>query len=147
VADAGPLLSATDRRDPAHGLAAALVARLGTQLLIPEPVVVEVDHLLRTRVSSSAARAFLESLARREHRVAHLSDTLFRRAVEIDAGFADLSLGFVDAAVMAIAESFDLPILTFDFAHFRATAPERGHWRLVVDEAGYRAAVGSANRP
>jgi hypothetical protein len=38
---------------------------------------------------------------------------------------------------MAIAERHSLPILTFDFAHFRAAPPATGHWRLVVDEARY----------
>jgi hypothetical protein len=38
---------------------------------------------------------------------------------------------------MAFAERHDLPILTFDFRDFRATAPERGDWRLVVDESRY----------
>jgi predicted nucleic acid-binding protein len=102
---------------------------------------VEVDHLLRARVSASAARAFLVALVRREHAVAHLSDGLLRRAVEFDTRFASLGLGFVDGTVMALAERLGLPILTFDFRDFRATAPARGHWRLVVDEAGYRAAV------
>jgi len=40
--------------------------------------------------------------------------------------------------VMAVAEQRDLPILTFDFEHFRATRPRDGYWRLVVDEDRYR---------
>ncbi len=43
---------------------------------------------------------------------------------------------------MAIAERHRLPVLTFDFAHFRATRPESGHWRLVVDESRYADVVG-----
>jgi hypothetical protein len=39
---------------------------------------------------------------------------------------------------MAYAERHELPILTFDFHDFRAATPERGHWRLVVDEQRYR---------
>ena len=64
------------------------------------------------------------------------------RAVEIDAQYADLDLGLVDASVMAIAERHNLPVLTFDFAHFRATHPVHGHWRLVVNESQYAAATG-----
>jgi predicted nucleic acid-binding protein len=101
------------------------------------PVVVETDQLLRGRVGAHAARLFLAALAAGEHDVAYLSAGLLRRAVEIDAGFADLDHGFADAAVMALAERHDLPILTFDFEHFRATRPRRGYWRLVVDEARY----------
>ena len=42
---------------------------------------------------------------------------------------------------MAVAERDDLPILTFDFEHFRATRPRRGFWQLVVDEARYADSV------
>lgn len=105
------------------------------------PVVVETDQLLRARVGAHAARLFLAALAAGEHEVAFLSAGVLRRAVEIDAGLNDLNLGFADAAVMAVAERDDLPILTFDFEHFRATRPGRGFWRLVIDEARYADSV------
>jgi uncharacterized protein len=137
VVDTGPLVAAANRRDQAHSLAAALVTQLGRDLLVPDPVLVEVDQLLRTRVSSHAARLFLNSVATGEHTVAFLSSGLLRRAVELDTSFADLDLGLADTAVMACAERHGLPILTFDFTHFRATRPRSGYWRLVVDEARY----------
>lgn len=40
-----------------------------------------------------------------------------------------------------MAERHELPILTFDFEHFRATRPERGFWQLVIDEARYADSV------
>jgi hypothetical protein len=43
-------------------------------------------------------------------------------------------LCLADAAVTACAERHDLPILTFDFAHFRAAPPTAGYWRLIIDE-------------
>lgn len=110
---------------------------------MPQTVAVEVDYFVRTRLGGRFARLFLESLVMGEHSVAFLSPGLLRRAVEIDAQYADLDLGLVDASVMAIAERHDLSIFTFDFEHFRATAPESGHWRLVVDEATYAAAIGA----
>jgi hypothetical protein len=111
---------------------------LGRDLLIPEPVIVEVDQLLRSRVGSHAARLFLEAIAAGEHQIINLTPRLLRRAVELDAAFADLDLGYADAAVMATAERDDLPILTFDFEHFRATRPAHGYWRLVIDEQRYQ---------
>jgi predicted nucleic acid-binding protein len=119
-----------------------LVTRLGRDLVVPDLVLVEVDQLLRSRVSPEAARAFLAAMARGEHTVAFAPAQLLRRSVEIDARFADLQLGVVDGAVMSLAERDDLPILTFDFDHFRATQPRYGYWRLVVDESRYRDAVG-----
>lgn len=141
VADTGPLLAAANVRDRAHGIAAELIARLGRRLVVPEPVIVEADHLLRARVGRRSARLLLEALAAGEHEVGFATPALLRRAVELDQTYRDLELGYCDALVMAYAERHDAPVLTFDFAHFRATAPVRGEWRLVLDEAGYRAAT------
>jgi predicted nucleic acid-binding protein len=135
------LLAAANRRDQAHRIAAELVTRLGRKLVVPVPVAVETDQLLRARVGSHVARLFLAGLAAGEHEVAFLSAGLLRRAAELDAGFADLELGLADATVMALAERHDLPILTFDFEHFRATRPPSGYWRLVIDEARYADSV------
>jgi predicted nucleic acid-binding protein len=126
-----------NRRDDAHALAAELVARIGRNLVVPEPVIVEVDQLARARVGPHAARRFLAALDAGEHEVAYLSPGVLRRAIEFDCRYGDLDLGLADASVMALAERRELPILTFDFAHFRATRPPRGYWRLVVDEARY----------
>ncbi len=141
VGDTGPLLAAADRRDEVHGLAADLVTALGRDLLIPELVVAEVDHLLRSRIGPHAARAFLTSVASGEHTVVHGSKGVLREAVAIDQRFADLDLGLVDATVMAAAERSELAVLTFDFADFRAAPPRSGFWRLVVDESRYRDAL------
>jgi uncharacterized protein len=138
VVDTGPVVAAANRRDRAHGLAAALVSQLGRELVVLDPVIVEVDQLLRARVSRDAGAAFLTAIARGEHAVEFVTQGLVRRAAEIDARHRDLDLGFVDAALMAYAERHDLPILTFDFEDFLAAPPEDGYWRLVVDEERYR---------
>jgi hypothetical protein len=71
---------------------------------------------------------------------------LLRRAVEIDARFADLDLGLTDATVMALAERHDYPILTFDFEHFRAAAPPHGYWRLSSTRPATRKPLRDAER-
>jgi predicted nucleic acid-binding protein len=101
-------------------------------------VIVEVDQLVRSRVSKAAARLFLEALAAGEHTIAASSPALLRRADALDAQFSALGLGYTDAAVMALAERDRLPVLTFDFQHFRASRPADGHWELVIDEHRYR---------
>lgn len=143
VADTGPLLAAADRRDEAHALAASLVGAFGRDLLIPAAVLVEVDQLLRSRVSVYSAHELLVSVAKGDYTIETGSLRLLREAIAIDRKFADLDLGLVDATVMAIAERDDLPVLTFDFADFRAASPTSGFWRLVVDEHRYRDAVGN----
>lgn len=142
VADTAPLLAAANHRDRAHNLAKRLVTGLGSRLVVLDVVMVETDQLLRTRVSPHSARLFLSALHRGDHSPAFLSPGLLRRAAEIDAQYADLRLGLVDASVMAYAERHDLPILTFDFTDFRATRPATGHWHLLVDEELYAREVG-----
>jgi len=107
------------------------------------PVLVEVDHILSSRAGNAAARSFLTATVGGEREIAYLSAGLLRRASELDNRYADLNLGFVDTCVMAIAERYELPILTFDFTDFRATESASGPWRLVLDEHTYRASVGA----
>ena len=138
VADSTPLIAAASRTDAFHLLAKRLVAAAGRELIVPEPVVAEVDWMLRDRVDTPTARRFLRALVSGAQQRWTLSPSVFAAACAIDEAYADLDLGIVDASVMAVATATDSPILTFDFAHFRAAAPKRGRaWRLMVDEAEY----------
>jgi predicted nucleic acid-binding protein len=142
VCDTGPLLAAANRRDRAHAFAAAVLIELGRETVIPEPVLVEVDQLLRSRVGMETARLFLAAVAAGERSVAYVTPGLLRRAVDIDVRFPALDLGLVDAMVMAVAEREGLPILTFDFRDFRAAPPEHQRaWSLVIDEERYAKAI------
>jgi hypothetical protein len=144
VADTGPLLAAANHNDPAHELARGFVRRLGAGLVVLDSVLVETDYLIRSRRGAHAARTLLGDVARGTLRAAFLTPELLRRAVALDARYADLGLGLVDASIMAYAERHRLPILTFDFPDFRATAPAEGHWRLVIDEGLYAEAVSTS---
>jgi predicted nucleic acid-binding protein len=142
LVDTGPLLAAFDRRDVAHGVAAPIIARLRRDAVVPTPVLVEVDHLLGMRAGRIAASRFLKATVRGERDIAYLSPAVMRRAVALNSRYADLDLGLVDTCVMAIAERHELPILTFDFADFRATESACGPWRLALDEHAFLNAVG-----
>jgi predicted nucleic acid-binding protein len=140
ISDTGRLVAAANRRDQAHGLAAALVTELRRDLLLPEPVIVEADQLLRSRVGSQSARLFLASIAAGEHSVVNVSPRLLQRAVELDTAFADLDLGYTDAAVMALAEREHLPVLT----RFRAFSRHASRPRFLA--ASHRRAPPSRQR-
>lgn len=114
------------------------MTELRRNVVVPAPVLVEVDQLARSRVGEGPARAFLKGTVDGEREIAYLSAGLVRRANELDRQYADLNLGFVDACVMAIAERHELPILTFDFRDFRATESQAGPWRLMLDERAYQ---------
>jgi predicted nucleic acid-binding protein len=144
VVDTGPLLAAINRKDEAHRLAAMLIDISGRDLIIPDPVVVEFDHLARRQVGDEQARLFLSALAAGAYTRGTLTPNLFAEAVAIDQRYADLRLGLADASVMAIAAATGHPILTFDFRDFRAAPPRSGgSWPLVIDEARYSLGVRS----
>ncbi len=146
VVDTGPLLAAVNARERAHGFASELIRRLGRRLIIPLPVLVEADYMIRSRVGLGPARRLLAAAASAAHELAFMSQGVLRRAVELDQRYGDLNLGLADTSVMAVAERRGLPILTFDFADFRATESERGPWRLLVDEALLEAAIRRGRR-
>ncbi len=89
--------------------------------MILDVVLAETDYMLRERVGAASARALLDAVAGGTHTAAYLSPGLLSRAAELDAQYADLGLGLVDASIMAYAERHRLPILSFDFRDFRAT--------------------------
>jgi predicted nucleic acid-binding protein len=141
VVDTGPLLAAANPRDRANELARKLLRAGRSHVLVPLPVLAEVDYMVRTRVGPRAARRLLAEIAGGVHTAVFMTPGLLRRAAEIDARHGDLGLGVVDSCVMAYAERHDLPILTFDFAHFRAAASARGYWRMIIDERRYAEAT------
>src|SRR5205085_2198506 len=59
VCDTGPLVAAVNRRDNDHEVCRAALSGYPGVLIVPVTVAVEVDYLLRARVSPEAARAFL----------------------------------------------------------------------------------------
>lgn len=139
VVDTHPLISFVSRTDPAHALAVSLLGTGDVEPLVPDPVLVETDYLIRQRLSRTAARALLADVSEGLFRRVAVDDAMYDRAVAYDARYPELDLGLADGVVMALAERERLPILTFDFRDFRATRPFRGGWwRLVVDEAHLR---------
>lgn len=147
IADAGPLLAGLNRRDEAHALAATLIGLSGRDLVVPDPVIVEVDHLARRHLGDDSARRFLQAMASGAYTRGVLTPTLFAEAVAIDRHYADLGLGVADASVMALAAATGHPILTFDFTDFRAAPPRSGGaWPLVIDEARYAQGLRAAQR-
>lgn len=142
IADTGPLVAAAHHRDDRHAVAKAAIAAIGRELIILDTVLVEADAVLSSRSGRRPARLLLDSVAREVHSAAFLTPGLLKRAVALDAHYADLNLGLVDASIMAYAERHDLPILTFDFRDFRATEGERGPWHLVLSEEQLERALG-----
>ena len=83
--------------------------------------------MLRKRVGRAAQMDFYRGLAGGQYFVVDLPVEGYRRVEELNRQFADLSLGFVDAAVVAISELLGVPrIATTDRRHFAPLAAAFG---------------------
>jgi uncharacterized protein len=124
ICDTGPLYAAIDRSDRDHDVCAEMLVSSREQLLVPAPVIVELDWLVSSRLGSQPFLAFLADLVDGRMGVVHLVHADYARAKEVLDRYADLRLGFVDAAIVAILERLgEQKLATLDHRHFTTIRP------------------------
>jgi len=124
IFDTGVLVGAFDRSDEAHSACAALIEGSQERRVIPSPVLVEVDHFLGRFAGEQAFIAVLDQVRRGAFQVEDLTASDYERAVDLLRTYADLKVGFVDCAVLAVTERLGEPKLaTLDHRHFGTMRP------------------------
>jgi predicted nucleic acid-binding protein len=127
VVDTGPLVAAANHDDRDHGRCVDLMggaARARRPLLVPAPVIAEVCYLLERERGSRIEAAFLRSFRGRSFTLVALTLADLDRMAELVDQYADLPLGGVDAAVIAIAERLNVTdVATLDRRHFSIVRP------------------------
>jgi predicted nucleic acid-binding protein len=104
VADTGAVIALIDRDDELHETFRALFDRDSDAWILPWAILPEVDYLLSKFVGEAAEQAFLFDIAQGHYRIEWGTDSDLRRAQELAKRYRNLSLGLVDAVVMAVAE-------------------------------------------
>jgi uncharacterized protein len=102
--DSGAVYAYYVRDDRWHGRVRGLLDADPGPFMLPAVVVPEVDHLLGRAVGPRAQLALYEDIVNDVYLVADLAAAGYERVLELNRRFADLELGFVDAAVAALAE-------------------------------------------
>jgi len=124
ILDTGVLYAAMAPRDRHHAACAKLL-RAARELLLPAPVLVELDYFLSQLTGSS--RPFDEVLRRIENGVFTVLDLAaqdYSRVRDLCTQYGDWPLGFVDAAVITLAgRERQTRIATLDRRHFAAIKP------------------------
>ena len=93
-------------------------------LVLPSPILVEVDQLLNARGYAAGLLTVLDNISNGSYRVEDLIATDYLRVRDLCARYEDSDIGFVDAAVLAIAERLGEPKLaTLDHRHFSILRP------------------------
>lgn len=121
ILDTGPLYASLDRKDQDHRRCRDLIESAEEEIVIPAPVLPEVDYLVSTRMGASPMVALLRDIESDAYRVKELEPGDYPRVRELMDRYADLDLGFVDASVIAVVERLGEPKLaTLDHRHFPA---------------------------
>jgi predicted nucleic acid-binding protein len=124
VLDTGPILALLDAADPDHERCVELVERLGEDLVVPAPVLVEVDYWTLKLLGHGAWGTFVEDVVAGAYRLEPLEPSDLRRAAELERTYEKLDLGLVDAAVIAICERLEEPkVATLDRRDFSVVRP------------------------
>lgn len=124
ILDTGPLYASLDRSDADHAACRQLIEAADEPLVIPAPVLVEVDYWIHARLHAGVLDALLDDIVAGAYRVEELRHEDYRRIRELCDRYADSDVGFVDAAVLAVVERLNEPRLaTLDHRHFRALRP------------------------
>ncbi len=125
--DTGIVYAYYDASDAWHQRSVEVFGEADGSLLLPAPVIPEVDHLLGRRLGRRARKVFYEGIAGGDYLVVDLPERGYARVAELDRRYADLDLGFVDAAIVAIAEALGVSrVATTDRRDFEPLARELG---------------------
>jgi predicted nucleic acid-binding protein len=127
VLDTSGLLAAIDGSQRHHRAAADVLRRAPGPLLLSPFVLAELDYLLSTRVSASAAAALLGQVAAGAYRLEPMDAHDIELAAEVIDRYRDLDLDLADASLVVLANRHAVrDLLTLDERHFRAITDARG---------------------
>jgi hypothetical protein len=119
VLDTGVIYAALDESDADHERCAALIANSEETLVIPSPVLVELDYWLRKNATIDVWLAFADDVQASAYTLWPADASIVLAAAQLQSRFADQGLGFVDAAVFCSCEALgERKVATLDRRHF-----------------------------
>jgi uncharacterized protein len=127
IVDSGPLVALADRRDAAGPAVRRLLEAEPGPIVVPQPIVTEVDHILGVRGGRHARLAFLDDLATGRLLVECVRDDEWATLLRLAERYDSLDPGLADLSIVVLAARFGTPrIATFDRRDFRVLRPESG---------------------
>lgn len=127
--DTSGLFALLNGADPDHAAVADVLGSDPGPYLVPAAILAEVAYLVEHRLGTHVLDAFLDDLTARAFAL-ECGEQDLPRVRELVRRYADLPLGFADAAVIACAERSGGLVLTLDVRDFGVVARE-GTIRLL----------------
>jgi predicted nucleic acid-binding protein len=123
VTDTSVVYAALDPSERDHRSCSDLVTS-GSTVILPAPVITEVTMLSRSRGNAKAVDALLGSVIDESVVIVDLEWSDYSRVRELIVQYSDLSLSFVDASIVAVAERLEeTTIATLGRRHFSVVRP------------------------
>lgn len=124
VIDAGILYALVDSADARHRSVVAAIEAETDAIVVPQATLSEICYLIASRLGASYETAFVRSLAESDWRLEPLTDADIARVVTLMSELGNDGLGFVHAAVCAVAERMGATrIYTLNQRHFENVRP------------------------
>ncbi len=121
--DSSGVIALARPRDRNHQKAVGALEAARSSIVVPAPVLSEIAWVLELRMGPTSMDGVLSGLERGTT-LLDCCDSDIPRVRELMARYADLGLGFSDAAVIACAERNGGTVLTFDRRDFDVVAGE-----------------------
>lgn len=119
VLDTSVVYAALNADDPAHSACATLLREATEPLVVPGPVLPQLDYWVRKIASADAWLAFCEDVVAGAYEIYHLSPALVVESASLQVRYADLPLDFVDAAVFVVCGALgERKVATLDHRDF-----------------------------
>lgn len=136
VVDTGVIYAALDENDADHTRCAGLLSSEKEQLVVPAPVLVELDYFINKNASVDAWVLFCEDLAAGAYTVFSIDSGLAVQCARLQASYADSNLGFVDASVFITCEVLgENRVATLDHRHFSMLRTSQNKSLTILPEA------------
>jgi predicted nucleic acid-binding protein len=124
ICDTGPLLAALDAADPDHGACADLLTSATEDLVVPTLVLAELDYWCHTRLTGTAWITFLTDALEGVYRTEAPTIPDLARCKDLQEQYTALTLGVVDASIIALTERLHEPkVASLDHRHFATVRP------------------------
>ncbi len=127
VLDTGVIYAALYEDDPDHTACAELLESAQEQLVLPVPVLAELDYWIGQAASVDVWLAFCQDVAAGAYALWSLDAGLLVKAAELQLRFRDQPIGFVDSAVFITCEALgEEKVATLDRRHFSVLRTQDG---------------------
>jgi predicted nucleic acid-binding protein len=122
--DTSAMVAALDRADPEHDRVVAALGAERAPILVPVVTLPEVAYLVGARHGAARAAAVLTRIAHGPWPIVGLEGADLTRATELMSRYADSEIGFVDSALVALAERLGVVrVYTLDRRDFAMVRP------------------------